>query len=77
MFTSPAKREIRRFHVIVVQRRQRNVQKSVLHVQSSCFANQIQLLFLPFSLLSSSSSRLLNLRAGDGGDDDDDDDDDD
>ena len=50
--------------------------KSVLHVQGSCFANQIQLLFLPFSLLSSSSSRLLNLRAsggGGGGDDDDDD----
>ena len=34
--------------------------------------------FLPFSLPSSSSSRLLNLRArGGGGDDDDDDDDDD
>ena len=48
----------------------------MLHVQGSCFANQIQLLFLPFSLLSSSSSRLLNLRAsggGGGGDDDDDD----
>ena len=45
MFTSQTKREIRRFHVIVVQRRQRNVQKIVLHVQSSCFANQIQLLF--------------------------------
>ena len=80
MFTSPAKREIRRFHIVVVQRRQRNVQKSVLQVQSSCFANLIQLLFLPFSLPSSSSSRLLNLRAsgggGGGGDDDDDDDDD-
>ena len=45
MFTSPAKREIRRFHIVVVQRRQRNVQKSVLQVQSSCFANLIQLLF--------------------------------
>ena len=31
-------REIRHFHVIVVQRRQRNVQKSVMHVQT-CFAN--------------------------------------
>ena len=33
------KREIRKFHVIVVQWRQRNVQKSVMHVQSCCFAN--------------------------------------
>ena len=32
------KREIRQFHVVVVQRRQRNVQKSVMHVQSCCFA---------------------------------------
>ena len=45
MFTSPAEREIRRSHVIVVQRRQGNVQKSVLHVQSSCFTSLIQLLF--------------------------------
>ena len=26
------------FHVVVVQRRLRNVQKSVMHVQSCCFA---------------------------------------
>ena len=32
------------FHVVVVQRRLRNVQKSVMHVQSCCFAN-INLLF--------------------------------
>ena len=32
------KREIRKFHVVVVRQRQRNVQKSVIHVQS-CFAN--------------------------------------
>ena len=32
-------REIWHFHVVVVQRRQRNVQKSVMHVQSCCFAN--------------------------------------
>ena len=32
------KREIRHFHVVVVQWRQRNVQKSVMHVQSCCFA---------------------------------------
>ena len=40
VFCSPSstKREIRQFHVVVVQRRQRNVQKSVMHVQSCCFA---------------------------------------
>ena len=27
------------FHVVVVQWRQRNVQKSVMHVQSCCLAN--------------------------------------
>ena len=32
------KREIKQFHVVVVQRRQRNGQKSVMHVQSCCFA---------------------------------------
>ena len=36
---SSTKREIRRFHIVVVQRRQRNViQKSVMHVQSCYFA---------------------------------------
>ena len=33
------------FHVAVVQWRQRNVQKSVIHVQSCCFANLSLLLF--------------------------------
>ena len=37
LFPSSTKREIRHFHVVVVQRRQRNVQKSVMHVQSCCF----------------------------------------
>ena len=32
-------RKIRKFHVAVVKRRLRNVQKSVMHVQSCCFAN--------------------------------------
>ena len=27
------------FHVVVVQGRQRNLQKRVMHVQSCCFAN--------------------------------------
>ena len=39
VFPSSTKREIRHFHVVVVQRRLRNVQKSVMRVQSCCFAN--------------------------------------
>ena len=39
VFPSSTKREIRHFHVVVVQRRLRNVQKSVMHVPSCCFAN--------------------------------------
>ena len=38
-------REIRKFHVAVVQRRLRNVQKGVMHVQSCCFANINQSVF--------------------------------
>ena len=45
VFTSSTKGEIRHFHVVVVQWRQRNVQKSVMHVQSCCFANVNLLLF--------------------------------
>ena len=56
VFTSSFKpvREIRRFHVAVVQRRLRNVQKSVMQVQS-CFDNVNLLLFLSFLLPSPSS----------------------
>ena len=43
VFPPSTKREIRHFHVVVVQRRQKNLQKSVMHVQS-CFANIILLL---------------------------------
>ena len=39
MFPSSTKREIRHCHVVVVQRRLRNVQKSVMHMKSYCFAN--------------------------------------
>ena len=41
VFTYSVKRarEIRKFHVAVVQGRLRNVQKSVMHGQSCCFAN--------------------------------------
>ena len=38
-FPSSTKREIKLFRVLVVERRLRNVQKSVMHVQSCCFAN--------------------------------------
>ena len=38
-FTFYIKREIGQSHVVVVQRRQRNVQNSVMHVHSCCFAN--------------------------------------
>ena len=39
MKAAALKREIRHFHVVFVQRQQRNVQKSVMHVQSCCFTN--------------------------------------
>ena len=39
MLTSSTKGEVRYFHVVVVQWRQRSTQKSVMHVQSCCFAN--------------------------------------
>ena len=44
VFPFSTKRESRHFHVVVVQRRQRNLQKSVMHVQSSS-ANIILMLF--------------------------------
>ena len=44
-FTSSKKREIRKFHVEIVQWRQTNVQKSVMHVQSCCFATVYLFLF--------------------------------
>ena len=53
--TSCLKREIRHFHVVVVQWRQRNVQKSVMHVQSCCLVIK-PIAFLTFSLPSPSSS---------------------
>ena len=34
------KREMRHFHVVVFQLRQRNLQRGVMHVQSCCFANE-------------------------------------
>ena len=51
LFTSPLKREIRHFHVEVVQKQERNVQKNVMHVQSCC------LLIKPFVFFSRSRCR--------------------
>ena len=51
MFPSSTKREIRHFDVVVVQRRLRNVQKGVIHVQSCCFANINGSNLLLFSVL--------------------------
>ena len=38
LFMPSLKRDIRHFHVEVVQKQERNVQKSVMYVQSCCFA---------------------------------------
>lgn len=38
LFTSSIVRENRHFHVVVVQQRQRNVQKRLLHMLSFCSA---------------------------------------
>ena len=48
VFPSSTKPEIRHYHVVVVQRRLRNVNKSVMHVQSCYFANLNLLGFCPF-----------------------------
>ena len=60
VFTSFTKREIRYFHVVVVQRRQRNVQTSVMYVQSCCFANLNLLLFCRSSNVA---LKLPNIRS--------------
>ena len=62
VFPSSTKREISHFHVVVVQQRQRNVQKSVIHVQSCCLANQKPVTSLPFSLTSPSSLLMLSFK---------------
>ena len=61
MLTSSTKREIGRFYVVVVQWRQRNVQKGVMHVQSCCFANRNLLRFCRFRRRRSLSSNLSNV----------------
>ena len=51
VFTCLTRREIKDFHVVVVERRQRNLQKRVMHVQSCCFANLNRLLFCRYRCL--------------------------
>ena len=58
VFTSSTKRQIRHFHVVVVQRRQRSVLKSVMHL----FCQSKPIAFLPFSLPSPSSLLKLPVR---------------
>ena len=48
VFHSSKKHEIRYFHVVVVQQRLTNVQKSMMHVQSCYFANLNLLVFRCF-----------------------------
>ena len=51
LFTLSMKREIRHFHVVVVQKRRRNqAQKSVIHVQSCCFAYRLNLYIVLLTL---------------------------
>ena len=58
------KLKIRYFHVVVVQWRQRNERKIVLHLQSCCFAQQTFCFFLVTSSLPSPSSLIkLPLKA--------------
>ena len=59
LFTFSIKHEIRHFFVVVVQKRQRNVQKSVMHVQSCCFKT----VSLPSRHLIFKSLMLVPLRS--------------
>ena len=59
VFTSSTKSEIRHFHVVVAQRRQRNVQKSMIRGQRCCINQSEPIAFFPFSLPSPPS--LLKL----------------
>ena len=71
MFTSCTKRLIGKFHALVVQRRQRNVPKSLIYVQSCCFKLLLFVWFffmtLSLSLPLPSPSSLMKLPDGGGG----------
>ena len=61
VFTSSINREIRHFHVVVVQRREGNVQKSMMRGPSCCFTNQNLLLFPVAIIRTLTSSRAGEL----------------
>ena len=67
MFPSSTKPEIRHYHVVVVQRRLRNAQKSVMHVQSSYFANLNLLGFCRSRCRRRRLSSLKKSEEGEGG----------
>ena len=60
LLTSSIKREIRHFPVVVVQWQQRNVQKSVLHVQSCCFAYSTHWFFDVLVVVAVVVSKIIN-----------------
>ena len=60
MFTFFTKREIRHFHVVVVQWRLRNVQTSVMHVQNCCFVLSSYSFF--YFLITAASLRYVVIR---------------
>ena len=67
LFTSSIKHETRHFHVVVVQKQERNVQKKGMHVQSCCFAYKTySFFFLTFSSPSASLDLKVPNNDGDG-----------
>ena len=57
LFTSSIKRELRHFHVVVVQKLERNIQKSVMHVRSCCIP---YLTYCFFDVLVAARRWILN-----------------
>ena len=54
LFTFSKKHEIRHFHVVVVQKRERNVQKSVRDARAKLLFCLLPIVFMTFSLPSAS-----------------------
>ena len=54
LFTFSIKHEIRYFHVVVVQKRERNVQKSVRDARAKLLFCLLPIVFMTFSLTSAS-----------------------
>ena len=64
LFPSSTKHEIWQLHVVVVQQQQRNVQKSVMHMQSCYFACLNLLLFCHSRCRHCINSLMLRRRSG-------------